>query len=212
MGFMAASKQQPATKSRAKTARTVRRKKTAETKPLKPQVRVALAVSLDGYIADKRGGVKWLDAYFSPEMDFAGFMAMIGVSVMGRKTFEVALKLGMPPGEADQRNIVLSSKPPRNAPAGFEHFRGDLRRLVATLKQDLAGTGKDIWLMGGGEVIEAFRKAGLVDRWELSVIPIVLGDGIPLFPKRKYAEQTLRLVHTRAFGNGVVELWYEPAQ
>lgn len=208
---MAATKQPPTRKSRANAARKARPKKTAQNLPA-PQVRVALAVSLDGYIADKRGGVKWLDAYFSPEMDFAGFMSTIGVSVMGRKTFEVALKLGMPPGEADQRNIVLSSKQPRKAPAGFEHFRGDLRRLVATLKQDLAGTGKDIWLMGGGEVIEAFRKAGLVDRWELTVIPIVLGDGIPLFPKRKYAEQALRLVHTRAFSNGVVELWYEPAQ
>lgn len=207
---MARKKKPQTQKPSAKTTRAKKAPRKGAAAPIAPLVRVALAVSLDGYIADKRGGVKWLDAYFSPEMDFAGFMATIGVSVMGRKTFKVALKLGMPPGEADQRSIVLSSKRPRTAPAGFEHYKGDLRRLVDTLKQDLAGTGKDIWLMGGGEAIEAFRAAGLVDRWELSVIPIVLGDGIPLFPKRKYAEQALRLTHTRAFGNGVVELWYEP--
>jgi dihydrofolate reductase len=206
---MAAKKKLRVTKAPAKKTPS-KKTPTKTAKPSTPLVRVALAVSLDGYIADKRGGVAWLDAYFSPEMDFAGFMATIGATVMGRKTFEVALKLGMPPGGSDQRSIVLSSKRPRGAPAGFEHFKGDLRRLVETLKRDLAGTGKDIWLMGGGEAIEAFRAAGLVDRWELSVIPIVLGEGIPLFPKRKYDPLPLRLSHTRAFSNGVVELWYEP--
>lgn len=206
---MAVKKKQARAKRPSKVAAarpkaSIRRPKAA------PLVRVALAVSLDGYIADKRGGVNWLDPYFSPEMDFAGFMATIGATVMGRKTFEVALKLGMPSGGADQRSIVLSSKRPRGAPAGFEHFKGDLRRLVETLKHDLAGAGKDIWLMGGGEAIEAFRAAGLVDRWELSVIPIVLGEGIPLFPKRKYEPQPLHLTHTRAFSNGVVEQWYKP--
>lgn len=206
---MAVKKKLPA-KRASKGAKAARPKASVRRPKAAPLVRVALAVSLDGYIADKRGGVAWLDAYFSPEMDFAGFMATIGATVMGRKTFEVALKLGMPPGGSDQRTIVVSSKRPRTAPAGFEHFKGDLRGLVETLKRDLAGTGKDIWLMGGGEAIEAFRAADLVDRWELSFIPIVLGDGIPLFPKRKYAEIPLRLTHTRAFRNGVVELWYEP--
>jgi len=181
-------------------------------RPPAPKLRVALAVSLDGYIADKRGGVAWLDPYFSPEMDFTGFMNSIGASVMGRKTFDVAMKLGMPPSESEQRSVVLSSKRPRTAPAGFEHYRGDLKYLVDSLKRDLAGTGKDIWLMGGGEVIEAFRQLGLIDRWELSVIPVLVGDGIPLFPRHKRGPEGLKLVHHRAFSNGVVELWYEDAQ
>ena len=65
----------------------------------RPLVRVALAISLDGYLADPRGGVAWLDPYFSPEMDFAEFMATIGATIMGRKTFDVAMRLGMPPAQ-----------------------------------------------------------------------------------------------------------------
>jgi hypothetical protein len=95
---MAVKRKSAAAKRPGKTTKTTRPKKAAGKSPATPLVRVALAVSLDGYIADKRGGVNWLDAYFSPEMDFAGFMAAIGVTIMGRKTFEVALKLGMPPG------------------------------------------------------------------------------------------------------------------
>ncbi len=172
-------------------------------------VRAALAVSLDGYIADKRGGVEWLNPYFSPEMDFAGFMASLGASVMGRKTFGAAMKIGMPPGSSGQTSVVLSRRKLGRAPQGFMQFAGDLRKLIEQLRRELAGTGKDIWLMGGGEAIDSFRTADLVDRFELSVIPALLGEGFPLFPNHKRGLEGLKLTHTRAFKNGVVELWYE---
>ncbi len=120
---MAVKKKQAPAKRPSLTAKTSRPKRAARKPQATPMVRVALAVSLDGYIADKRGGVKWLDAYFSPEMDFAGFMATIGATVMGRKTFEVALKLGMPPGGSDQRSIVLSSKRPRGVAGRLRAFQ-----------------------------------------------------------------------------------------
>ncbi len=193
-----------------KTSPAKRGTRQAASKPSVPLVRAQLAVSLDGYIADKRGGVTWLDRYFSPDMDFAGFMASIGATIMGRKTYDVALKIGMPPGSAEQRNIVVSHKPPRRAPEGLEHFSGDLRKLVAGLKHELAGTGKDIWLMGGGQLIDAFRAAGLVDRLELNIIPTLLGQGIPLFPTHGRGLQGFRLTRHHVYTNGVVELWYVP--
>jgi dihydrofolate reductase len=171
-----------------------------------------LAVSLDGYIADMRGGVEWLNPFFSPEMDFAGFMATIGATLMGRKTFAAAIKLGMPPGSSEQPAIVLTHRLLRGAPAGFEAFGGDVCELVERLRRGLAGTGKDIWHMGGGESIDTFLAAGLIDRLELSVIPVLLGEGIPLFPPHSRGLNGWKLTHSRALTNGVVELHYESAK
>lgn len=176
-----------------------------------PLVRAALAVSLDGFIADAQGGVAWLNPFFSPEMDFAGFMKSIGVMVMGRKTFGDALKQeGGASMMGTGKCIVLTHRSLANPPAGVESFAGDVRELAARLKQELAGTGKDIWLMGGGETIDAFRAAGLVDRYELGIMPVLLGDGIPMFPKHARGLEGLKQTHFRALKNGVVEVWYEP--
>lgn len=173
-----------------------------------PLVRAALALSLDGFIAETDGGVAWLNPFFSPEMDFAGFMKTMGVFVTGRKTFGDALKLGGSPGSGE-RTVVLTHRPLRNTPRGVEAFSGDLRKLVSRLRRELSASGKDIWLMGGGLAIDSFRAAGLIDRFELSVIPVLLGDGIPLFPRQSRGLEGLTLTHTRALKNGVVELWYE---
>ncbi|HEY3242456.1 MAG TPA: dihydrofolate reductase family protein [Phycisphaerae bacterium] len=169
-----------------------------------------IAVSLDGYIADKDGGVGWLDPYFSPEIDFAGFMKTIGITVMGRVTYDWAVAHGH---AGDQgRCMVLTHRPLDDPPRGMESFGGDVRELAARLQEGLAGTGKDIWLMGGGQSIAPFHEAGLVDRWELSIIPVLLGDGIPLFPKHTRGLEGLRLTHSRTLKNGIVEVRYEPQQ
>lgn len=173
-------------------------------------MRVSLAVSLDGYIADKNGGVDWLNPFFSDEMDFAGFMKGIGAAVMGRKTYDIAVSgaLGsMPP--TNYPTYVLTRRPMPNPPARYEPFGGRPGELVDRLRAQLAKSGKDIWHMGGGESIEAFRAAGLVDRLELRVIPVLLGDGVPLFPRHARGGERWKLTNNRTFKNGVVELWYE---
>lgn len=88
---------------------------------------------------------------------------------------------------------------------------GDVRELAARLRTELAGTGKDIWLIGGGNSIAAFHEAGLVDRWELSIIPALLHDGIPLFPNRSGGLERLQLTRSWTMRNGIIEAWYEPA-
>jgi len=173
-------------------------------------LRVYVALSLDGYIADTRGGVAWLDAYHDPAVDFMAFVSTIGVTVMGRRTFDEALARG-PWMFGEGRAVVMTHRPIPKAPKGVEAFDGDVGELATRLRSDLEGTGKDVWLMGGGESIRAFHQAGEVDRFELYVVPVFLGAGIPLFPRREEALTTWRPTRTQAYPSGLVELWYEPA-
>ncbi len=93
-----------------------------------------------------------------------------------------------------------------------ESFPGDVHELADGLRQDLEGTDKDVWLMGGGESIAPFHNAGLVNRWQLFWIPVVLGSGVPLFPSDGPATSRLRPTHTRTYSSGIVEAWYEPVR
>ena len=114
------------------------------------------------------------------------------------------------PIEAKGQRIVQTHRPLKDAPAGVEAFARDVRKLAAELRRELTGTGKDVCLFGGGESIASFDAHGLVDRWELAIMPALLGDGIPLFPKRSRHVEQLQLTHSQALKNGVIEVWYEP--
>ena len=172
------------------------------------QLRVYLATSIDGYIADADGGVDWLTPYTSDEVDFAGFQATIGATVFGRRTYDQSLERGVKFG----RSVVLTHRRLENPPPEVEGFAGDVRELAELLRAELAESGKDVWLMGGGESIRPFHQAGLVDRWEIFLIPILLGDGVPLFPPGGPGPAKLRPTHSRTYSNGIVELRYEPVR
>lgn len=180
-----------------------------EAEQAEPRFRAYLAASLDGYIADAAGEVGWLDRYFSPEVDFMAFIRTIGAMVMGRTTWDWAVAHGHA-GEMTGRSIVQTHRPLGDAPPGVMAFAGDVRDLAAELRRELHGTGKDVWLMGGGESLAGFDEHGLVDRWELGLVPVLLGEGVPLFPRRARPVTPLRLVHSRALANGVVRVEYEP--
>lgn len=196
-----------ASKPRAKTVAPPARK--SADPPRVPRFRAYLAVSLDGYIADSDGGVDWLNPYFSAEVDFPAFLRTIGITVMGRTTFDWSVAHGHGAGGFG-RAVVLTHRPIEDAPAGLERYAGDIRALAERLRSELAGTGKDVWLMGGGKAILAFHELGLVDRWELGVIPVLLGRGVPLFPASTRGLNGLSLVESRALSNGIVALTYEP--
>lgn len=177
--------------------------------PRGPLIRAALAVSLDGFIADATGGVEWLNPFFSPELDFDGFMNSIGAVIMGRNTFDDAVARGGGSLTGQGNCVILTHRPLERPPKGVEAFDGDMRELADAMRSELAGTGKDIWLMGGGQAIDALLAAGQVDRLEMGIIPVLLGDGIPFFPKHSRGLQGLTQTHCRALKNGVVEMWYE---
>jgi dihydrofolate reductase len=170
------------------------------------RVIVHIAASADGYIARPDGDLAWLTSRPAPA-DFYGmnaFMKTIDTKVMGRKTYEDSLRLGAT-FHAKERTVVFSRQPaPRTLTPGVEFVGEPVAAFVARLR---AQPGKDIWLMGGSEVIASFLDADAVDEFVVSVVPVFIGDGIPLL-ERRHRHLPLRLEETRTFDDGIVQLRY----
>jgi len=170
--------------------------------------------SLDGYIAKKDNSVSWFETASSyeqgvivTEQDAAEFLKTIDCYVMGSRTYELALELSKSYGWAygDVPTIVLTHrKLPVDRP-NIEIYSGDLRNLV---NDRLKPNYKHVWLAGGAEVAKDFIRLGLADEIRQSILPIILGDGIPLYDHLGQ-EQALHLKNVTAYKNGMVELWYE---
>lgn len=146
-----------------------------------PKVVLYLAVSLDGYIARPDGSVDWL---FDVEGDggdngYAKFYGRIGALMMGRRTYDEVLKLSEQfPYKGKPCYVVTRSEQPSSPDVTFT--AEDLVSLVPKIKAEASG---DVWLVGGGQLTKAFLEKGLLDRIEMTVIPKILGEGIPLFPE-----------------------------
>ena len=140
-------------------------------------IRFGGAMSLDGYIAGPHGEYDWI--VMDPDIDFAAMQSQFDTFLIGRKTFEAMVKMGSDgKSQPGIENIVLS----RTLKASdYPHVtvKSDAERVVAELRTK---PGKDIAIFGGGELFRSLLAAGLVDRIEVSVIPILLGGGIPLLP------------------------------
>ena len=167
-------------------------------------VRFGGAMSLDGYIAGPNGEYDWI--VMDPDIDFAGILKEFDTFLIGRKTFEAMVRMGNDaksmPGI---QNIVLS----RTLKASdYPHvtMRSDAERVVTELR---AKPGKDIALFGGGELFRSLLAAGLVDRVEVSLIPVLLGGGIPLLPSPA-GRATLKLRKQRLYEKtGTIGLEYD---
>ena len=172
-------------------------------RPSRPRCSVFIAASLDGYIARSDGRIDWLSIAEAPGEDygFKAFFDSVDVVVLGRKTYDTVLGFeGWP--YVDKRCIVLTHRPP--APLhGEELFAGDPATLVERLGRDGARRA----YVDGGEVITQFLKAGLIDDLTLSLIPIVLGGGRPLFGGGE-PERRLSLEECRSWPTGVVQIRY----
>lgn len=168
-------------------------------------VRLYVAATVDGYIARTDGRVDFLDAYNPDEFGFQSFMAQIGIIIMGRATYDQVVSF--PTWTyAGKRVVVLTHKALEPSRPGVERYSGDLRSLIANLRCD---TTQDIWVCGGATVVRDMLNANLIDQLELFLIPLLLGDGKPLFPPA--AHQTrLRLDRIERFSpSGVVQLVYK---
>ena len=170
----------------------------------KVRIRLYIAVSLDGYIADRDGGVEWLEPFQDQDYGYEGFLEEISVVVMGRRTWDQAHSLSSDPYPG-KRVVVLTGRKLPDAPDGVEAWQGTLAALCARLRD---GTPGDVWVVGGADVVDQFMGADELDEIELYVMPLLLGSGVPLF--RDTAEpRPLRLVDTREFPTGVVQMRYE---
>jgi dihydrofolate reductase len=174
------------------------------------KVSVYIAVSLDGFIARKNGDLDWLppgkdgDEYFG----YAEFILTIDHIVMGRNTFEKVLTFGG--WHYDKKVIVLTSRDLDILPelAGkVEALRLSPRELIHEMKRRGA---KSIYL-DGGVTIQSFLRESLVDEMTITTIPVLLGEGLPLFGKLE-RDIKLDLVKSESFKNGFVQNKYKAQQ
>ncbi len=143
------------------------------------RLRYSVAMSLDGFIADESGGYDWIP--LNDDIDFGAYVAKIDAYIMGRHTYElVQSQPDTDFGWADKAKYVVSTTlDPAAVADDFTLVSEGVEDFVRNLKQR---DGKDIWLFGGGVLFRSLLEAGLVDRVELGVIPVLLGGGIPLLP------------------------------
>jgi dihydrofolate reductase len=168
-----------------------------------------LATSADGYIARPDGAVDWLDRPDLPgHYGMAAFYRSIDTILWGRKTYEVALafqRRGVKGAEFDahKTHYVFSHGPVPDLPAGLTLVSD----VAAFLRAFRAGAGKPAWMMGGAGILGAFLDAGGIDECILHVIPVFIGEGIPLLaPRHRTVPLTLRAC--RRFADGVVRVHY----
>ena len=139
------------------------------------RLRYQVATSLDGFIAGPNGEFDWITT--DPDIDFAKVYAQFDTVIMGRKTFQTTLQQGGDGSMPGLQVVVFSTTLRQQDYPAVSVIGGSPAEHVRSLK---AKPGKDIWLFGGGELFRTFLEAGLVDTVEPAVVPVLLGDGIPM--------------------------------
>ena len=141
-------------------------------------LKLYIAASMDGYIAGPNGEIDWLEeAGSNLDYGYHDFYSSIDTTVMGSSTYKLTLTVSEFP-YADKVNYVFTRSAPPPDTANVRFVSGDIVSFVESLK---SLPGKDIWLVGGGQINTVMLDAGLIDEIILTIFPLVLGDGIPLF-------------------------------
>jgi dihydrofolate reductase len=170
-----------------------------------PTVSVFVGISVDGFLARSDGALDFLSVGDDEPHGYEEFIASVDAIVIGRATFETVLGFDeWPYGE--RRVIVLSHRPLPTAPwpARFEHWSGAPQDIV----QRLVEAGVKHAYVDGGKTVAAFLRAGLVDRMTITRVPVLIGDGIPLFEALD-RDVSLRHVETRTYPSGLVSTVYD---
>ena len=179
------------------------------------RVTIHMAASLDGFIARQDGSVDWLetgdDFVDGDTMDaaaVAAFLETIDCYVMGSRTYETAIRFeakGFGWAYGEKPTFVLTHRELPRTRATVEFHAGDLAELV---NGRLRPTFRTIWFVGGGAVAGECLRLGLADEVRYSILPIVIGAGIPFFD-RLDRDVALHLAEVKAYRSGVVDLRYE---
>lgn len=141
-----------------------------------------LAISLDGFIADVDGGFDWIEGdgdssqNTEKSFEFSEFVNTVDTIVMGSKAYEDCPKETIE--SFKEKKLLVATSRELEGDENVEFFSGDICSKVLELRNE---EGKDIWLFGGAGLTDAFIKADIIDEYIIGIIPIILGDGIPLF-------------------------------
>jgi dihydrofolate reductase len=167
-----------------------------------------MGMSLDGYIAGPNDNLDFLSMVDRPGEDYGYFEFFNGIDtvVMGRRTYDIVMGFGGPWPHAGKRCYVASrTRTGENENVTFHN--GPLPELITTLKSQ---PGKDIYVDGGAEFTRTLLQAGLIDRFCLSMLPILLGNGVRLFDGG-FDSVPLRLESSKSYESGMVQSWYVKA-
>ena len=156
-----------------------------------------IASSLDGYIAREDGSVDWL--FSDADYGYSEFYGSIDTVVMGRKTYEKSLEFEERPFRG--KKVYVFSRSVKEKGVEF------VSDVVGFMKKLVRSKGKDIWLVGGSEIVSIFLNEGLIDEIILSIHPVILGRGVPLF-KNVQKEVWLKMQKSVSFDSGLVQIHY----
>ncbi len=167
------------------------------------RVRYSVAMSLDGYIAGPNGEADWI--LMDPDIDFDALFKEFDTILMGRKTYDFTRQQGGGGGGMPGIQVYVASRTLRQDDCPGVTVTAGPKETLAALKK---APGKDIWLFGGGSLFRSLLDLGLVDSVEVAVIPVLLGDGVPLLPHPAQSAK-LKLTKHRVYEKtGTVSLEY----
>jgi dihydrofolate reductase len=162
-------------------------------------------MSLDGYIAKPDGDISFLDEMNQEgeDYDYTAYIETVDTVILGRKTYDKILSMGNESFYGD-RHVYVITRTPRTNSGKTTFYSGDLTDLVQSLKNE---SGKNIYCDGGAEIIDQLLHKNLIDEMTVSIIPVLLGEGIRLFGGN-FPEQKLLLAKCKSFEKGLVQLQY----
>ena len=170
------------------------------------EVILYISMSVDGFIATTDNNLDFLSSVFQEGEDYGytDFLKTVDTVIIGRKTYEKVISMGFEYPHIDKAVYILT-RTPRSAEGSFIFYSGDPIELVRNLKSQ---PGKHIYCDGGAEIANLLMENDLIDTYILSVIPILLGSGIPLFNKQR-PQHALTLLHLKSFDSGLVQFHYK---
>lgn len=167
-----------------------------------------IATSLDGYIAKPNDDLSFLKSVEKEGEDYgyAAFTSTVDTIIIGRKTYDYVLKeIGPSHYDNGERTVYVITRTERPDHGNIRFYSGDLAELVDRLKRS---AGKTIYCDGGAEIINELLKNDLIDEFIISVIPVLLGNGVRLF-KDGRPEQNLEFITAKTFDTGLTQLHYK---
>ena len=175
---------------------------------MKRKVIVYIAMSLDGYIAGVDGSVDFLQGTSKEakgDPGYKSFYESIDTVIMGRKTYEqIVFDLSPNHWVYEDKDCLVVSKSIKGKNSHCTFVSGSMNDVIKNLRKK---QGRDIWLVGGASLVDTFLKEGLIDRWIITIIPTILGQGISLFKQNDF-EEKLHLKDYKEF-DGMIQVIYD---
>lgn len=171
------------------------------------KVKLYIAASIDGYIARPDGDIEWLTGFPNPsktDYGYKDFFASVDTVIMGGRTYRDVLAMDVIWPYKNKETYVVTHHPQKSK----ENIRFISENVVETISELRKKDGKDIWLVGGGQLLSLLLSADLVDEMQVTYIPVILSNGIPLFPNST-KESQWNLLENKAFDSGVIQVKYQ---